>query len=116
MKKIPPDHSVSLLHVRAIGASAQNQTNRSVRIIVATSNKRAGRVVDDGHHLHIGHPNVCQGLVQHPHHVFADHSRTIKTLCPAGRKVMFDKQPGKDALHRGQGDEMMNLTKEISLD
>ena len=89
-KKIPPDYSVSLLHVRTIGARAQNQTNRSVRIIVATSNKRAGRVVDDGHHLHIGHPNVCQGLVQHPHHVFADHSRTIKTLCPAGMKVMFD--------------------------
>ena len=105
-KKIPPDYSVSLFHVRTIGAGAQNQTNRSVRIIVATSNKRAGRVVDDGHHLHIGHPNVCQGLVQHSHHVFADHSRTIKTLCPAGGKVMFDKQPwnqGKMLFTGGRG-------------
>ena len=53
---------------------------------MASSNQRPRRVVDDGNHLHVGHPNFGQGLVQHSHHIIANHSRTVEALRPAKRK------------------------------
>ena len=53
---------------------------------MATSNQRSRCVVDDGNHLHVGHPNFSQGLVQHSHHIFANHSGTVEALRPAKRK------------------------------
>ena len=53
---------------------------------MASSNQGARRVVDDGNHLHVGHPNFSQGLVQHSNNVFANYSRTVEALCPAEKK------------------------------
>ena len=53
---------------------------------MASSNQGARSIVDDGNDLHVGHPNLSQGLVQHSHHVFANYSRTVEALRPAKRK------------------------------
>ena len=53
---------------------------------MASSNQGARCVVDDGNHLHVGHPNFSQGLVQHSHNVFANYSRTVEALRPAKKK------------------------------
>ena len=53
---------------------------------MASSNQSPRCIVDDGNHLHVGHPNFSQGLVQHSHHIFTNHSGTVEALRPAKKK------------------------------
>merc|ERR1719500_1509623 len=78
---------------------------------MTSSNQGARCVVDDGNHLHVGHPNFSQGLVQHSHNVFANYTRTVEALRPVDQESHIESllghregkcEPKVELLRRGK--------------
>ena len=55
-------------------------TYSSVGEVMGPSHQGAGGVIEDGHHVHIGHAHSLEGGVQHRDNILTNHSGAVETL------------------------------------